>query len=122
MMNEPIPIDQARRIAEELGKAQVIVLAWDGTGGKIHVTTYGTTAENKLHAALGGDRLSQFLELDGPGQKVHADFRRDFDAGLLREALDLIQLLHNRQGVTGPMLEQAERILKATGHGVRRGG
>ena len=56
-----IPIRAARRIAEEFGKDQVIILTWDGAHGRTHVTTYGRTVGACAQAAEGGNRLKRAL-------------------------------------------------------------
>lgn len=114
-------IEAAQQIAEQFGKSQIIILGWDGPGGGTHVTTYGDTAENKVMAARGGDFVSKYLGLAETQTSIR-DFREQFDAGLLQEALGLLKLIGNRQGCTVPMLQQAERICKAAGRGVRSGG
>lgn len=36
------------------------------------------------------------------------------------EVYDLLRLIHRRQGITGPQLQQVERILRAVGDPMRR--
>ena len=54
-----IPIAAARRIAEEYGQQQVILVTWDGAN--THVVTYGTTLEACDQAAQGGNRVKRSL-------------------------------------------------------------
>ena len=54
-----IPITAARRIAEEFGQQQVILVTWDGA--ITHVVTYGATREACEQAAQGGNRVKRAL-------------------------------------------------------------
>jgi hypothetical protein len=75
MSYEPIPVLEARAIAEKYGKDQVLVFAWDRESGHMHVTTYGKTLEDKEMAAAGGDRVAAIL-CDISQKVVFEDFRR----------------------------------------------
>lgn len=121
-MSKPIPIEAAQQLAEQYGLSQILVVGWQRQPAVTHITTFGVTADDKVRAAEAGDLLGKHLALYDVNRTVHADFRRDFDAGLFKESLDLLKLIRNRQGCTGPMLQQAERILNAAGQGVRSGG
>lgn len=54
-----IPIAAARRIAEEFGQRQVILVCWDGE--TTHVTTYGASAAECAQAAEGGNYVKRAL-------------------------------------------------------------
>jgi serine protease inhibitor ecotin len=56
-----IPIKTARDISKTYDKDQVIVLTWDKTHGKTHVTTYGKTLEDCKQAAYGGNLVKRAL-------------------------------------------------------------
>jgi hypothetical protein len=56
-----IPIDVAKRIAEEFDKNQVIIVTWDEAHGRTHVTTYGKTLEECQQAAKGGNIVKRAL-------------------------------------------------------------
>ena len=56
-----IPITAAKRIAEEYGKDQVIIVTWDKATGTTWVTTYGKTVEECAQAADGGNRVKRAL-------------------------------------------------------------
>ena len=118
---EQVPVEAAKQIAEGCAKSQVVILAWDDVHKLTHVTTYGTTAGDKLQAAEAGELLSRALELDRAQRKVYEDFRSDFDAARLKEAIELLVVICRRGGVTAPILQRAERIVKAQGRGVRQG-
>lgn len=121
-MSKPIPIETAKQLAEQYGMSQILIVAWQRQPAATHVTTFGVTADDKVRAAQAGDLLCKHMLLYDVNRTVHADFRREFDAGLFKESLDLLKLIRNRQGCTGPMLQQAERILNAAGQGIRSGG
>jgi hypothetical protein len=54
----PIPVTAAKKIAEQYGYDQVVVVARKtGEGGAEHVTTYGVTKEHCDVAARTGDFL-----------------------------------------------------------------
>ena len=56
-----IPVTAAKRIADEFGQQQVIVVTWEATSGTIHVVTYGTTLLACDQAAQGGNRVKAAL-------------------------------------------------------------
>lgn len=56
-----VPIDAAKRIADEFDKDQVIIVCWDKIHGKTHVTTYGKTIEECEQAAKGGNLVKKAL-------------------------------------------------------------
>jgi hypothetical protein len=58
-MPKRIPIAVAKRIAEEQGCSQVIVLAFDGE--LTHVVTYGKTLMDCAQAAEGGNRMKRVM-------------------------------------------------------------
>lgn len=71
-MSTAIPIDQARKIAEDFGYDQVVIFAADRTAAKNHVTTWGTTRAHCDGAAqvgaiiartFGDQSLKQLREL-----------------------------------------------------------
>ena len=67
MKMKPIPISTARRIAEDYGYSQVIVIARRvGNDGGEHCTTYGVDKENCDVAARIGDFL-KFKVMNWPG-------------------------------------------------------
>lgn len=58
-MPKRIPITAAKRVAQEHGCRQVIILAWDGE--RTHVVTYGKTIDDCRQAAEGGNDLKRVL-------------------------------------------------------------
>ena len=66
-----VPIDAAKRIADEFGKDQVIIVCWDKRHGRTHVTTYGKTTEECEQAAKGGNFVKKAL--GWPDELCHAE-------------------------------------------------
>lgn len=58
---KPIPINWAKKIAEDLGYTQVIIHGYDGNSGIQHVTTYGKSLADCDNAAKGGNVIKNFL-------------------------------------------------------------
>lgn len=56
-----VPIAAAKRIADEFGKDQVIVLSWSRADGKTWVTTYGRTLDDCAQASEGGNRMKRVM-------------------------------------------------------------
>lgn len=116
-----VPVAIAKQIAEQCDKSQVVILAYDPVHMLTHTTTYGVSAFDKENAAAAGELLSKTMGCD-LGRKVeYEDFHRDFDPALFKEALDLLATIRGRNGCNDQMVQQAERILKAAGRGVRQG-
>lgn len=57
-----IPINWAKKIAEDLGYTQVIIHAYDGETGIQHVTTFGKSMQDCKNAAEGGNVLKRMLK------------------------------------------------------------
>jgi|AGTN01.2.fsa_nt_gi hypothetical protein len=88
----PVPVEAARAIAETYRKSAVVICAADRVDRTLHFATYGVEAADKVWAAGVGDRMGEEM---GRGMEVemHEDFRADpraTDAGLVREALELL--------------------------------
>lgn len=58
---QAVRIADARRIARECRKDQVIIMAWDRASSRTHVTTYGRTLGDSALAAEGGNFLKRTL-------------------------------------------------------------
>jgi hypothetical protein len=56
-----IPIKAAKEIAAKFNKDMVIIVCWDKTHGRTHVTTYGKTLEDCIHAAEGGNLVKRAI-------------------------------------------------------------
>lgn len=118
---KPIPVGIAQRISEEFEKSQVVILAYDPVHQLTHTVTYGYSAFDKENAAAAGELIATALGCDLGKKQSFEDFHRDYDPALYKEALELLGLISGRNGCTAPMVQQAERILKAAGRGVRQG-
>ena len=58
-----IPINWAKKIAEDLGYTQVIIHGYDGETGIQHVTTFGKSLEDCKNSAEGGNAIKRLLKL-----------------------------------------------------------
>jgi hypothetical protein len=58
---QPIPVLEARVLAERYEKSIVIIVAHDPVHGLMHTTTYGTDPQNKAWAAQGGEIATKAL-------------------------------------------------------------
>lgn len=105
-MSSPVPIETTADLARTLELTGLAIVGFDA-GRRSHVTTWGATAEEKVIAARIGDRVQQWLHEPGETVQVHADFRRDHEAGKLREQLDAVVLA----------LRKLEDAYKAREHG-----
>ena len=56
-----IPITDAKKIGEERGYSQVIIVAWDSETGTQSVTTWGKTLADCDNAAQGGNFVKKAL-------------------------------------------------------------
>ena len=63
MSNEkykPVSTLVAKRIADEYDKSQVIIICCDAKHDKLHFTTYGKTATEKLDAARASNLIKKY--------------------------------------------------------------
>jgi hypothetical protein len=74
MPYKDIPIEVAEKIATEFDKDQVIIVTWDQTHGRTHVTTFGKSDEDCRQAALGGNLVKRAL--GWPDELCHAEPER----------------------------------------------
>jgi hypothetical protein len=115
-----VPVFVAKEIAEVYRKSQVIISSWDSEHGLLHTTTYGKEAFDKESAAAAGEICAKALGSDLSKKKEFEDFHKDYDPAFLREALELLNVVHHRQGITAPQLQQVERLLRTSGYPMRR--
>lgn len=54
-----IPVAAAKRVADEFGQRQVVMVCWDGE--TTHVVTYGATVAECAQAAEGGNFVKRAL-------------------------------------------------------------
>jgi hypothetical protein len=71
----PVPVEAAKRIADEFRKVAVVILAFDAEHDLVHTTTYGATPLAKDQAAKIGDALPQMLGADVMQSKWYEDYR-----------------------------------------------
>lgn len=72
---KPIPVAEAKRIAETYGKDQVLIFAWDKESNLMHSTTYGVSPADKQMAADGAETVTKIL-CDKSKGIVFEDFRK----------------------------------------------
>jgi hypothetical protein len=58
---KPVPVEEAKAIAERYDKSIVIIFCHDPVHGYMHTTTYGTDPQNKAWAAEGGEIATRAL-------------------------------------------------------------
>ena len=56
-----VTIAAAKEIAQKFDKTQVIIVCWDDTHKKMHVTTYGKSLLDCEQAAVGGNFIKRAL-------------------------------------------------------------
>lgn len=86
-----VPVEVAKQISSRYGKDIVIICCWDYRHGKLHTTTYGDSAANKVYAAKGGEIAAAALDMDLSQMTEYEDFRKDFDAGKQRAMEEAIR-------------------------------
>jgi hypothetical protein len=117
----PVPVEAAKHVAQVYEKDQVVILAWDRAHETLHTTTYGKTAEDKVSAGGLAVLCNQAAGLDGEPRTTFEHYKENFDPALLKECLEVLEVISRRQGTTGPQLQQIERILKSRGQALRQG-
>lgn len=59
---KPIMVKEAKRLAEEYNKNIILIVGWDSTSGKINITTYGESREEKDWAVQAADIIFGALD------------------------------------------------------------
>lgn len=73
---QPIPVVEAGKLSEQYNKDMVIIVAWDYTHNKLHVTTFGKDDRDKVLVAAIGDQLPRhILGITTLMKEVFEDFR-----------------------------------------------
>jgi|SRR5579863_5050598 len=72
---KPIPVEDAKALAERYQKSIVIIFAWDPAHGLIHTTTYGFSEQDKDWAAKGGEIATAALGGVVPAKIDFEDYR-----------------------------------------------
>jgi len=86
-----VPVEAAKYIALAFAKQQVVIIAADTVHNKFHTATYGVDARDKVIAARMGEVLTRQVGGEVDKAVFSEDFRKDFDAGKYKEALELLQ-------------------------------
>lgn len=113
----PVPVAAARQIAAEYEKQVVAIVSLDRPHVRVHVTTFGETAEDKLAASNLGDLLAKAAGLDVVLQTPYEDFRDRTAAGWAVERQAMIDLL-NRFLKIGRGIDHAFSSLLAVREGI----
>lgn len=114
---KPVPVEAAKKIAEEFDKQQVVIIAVDHPHDQIHTATYGVSAEDKVEAASLGEHLAKQMGLDLTKSVFSEDFRRDYDAAQYKVCRQLLQdalTVMNASAVGFKTQEVIENFLKST--------
>lgn len=114
---KPVPVAVAAQIAEDFAKSRVVILSYDPAHELAHVTTYGTTAQDKVLAAQAGDCSAVAIGCDLTMRSTQEDFRaidQAKSALLLQEAYALLgQMMaednESRSEASAPCLSNRER-------------
>jgi hypothetical protein len=108
---KPIPVHVAKQIADHYEKSQVVIVAVDPVHDLTHTTTYGVSADDKVESALLGDWCAALIGCDVGKRTNYEDFRNDFDAARLKEAVELLAAIHKQKCVRWEQFEQIERLI-----------
>jgi hypothetical protein len=106
---QPVHVTEARGIAERYQKRVVVITAWDEAHGRLHTTTYGVTAQDKLWAAELGELLSKAAGAAPDTRRVHEDFRT-VPAAEYKAQVDRLERIRDR------LLAACERALEQIRH------
>lgn len=103
----PIPVDAARRIAEDYAQDQVVICAFENATGLVHVVTYGKRIEDAENAAKGGDFVKKAL--GWPDRLCNSTPPRvQALADALKDAVKLIEGWHNMRESRLPEYKERE--------------
>jgi hypothetical protein len=102
---KPIPVEEAKAIAEQYDKSIVIIFSHDPVYGLLHTTTFGSGPQEKEWAAQGGEIATRAL-----GGVV--ELKTDFEDYRLAQAQNLLRVLKDlvsyRRRPTFAILEVAQ--------------
>lgn len=111
----PVPVEAAKRIADEFRKNIVIILSWSKEHGHLHTTTFGVSPEEKQWAAQGGEIASRALGSVVNKSTTFEDYR-------ITEGRDLLKILKeiesNSSILPGDLMFQ-KRVRSAITNGER---
>ena len=86
---QPVPVAIAEEISFRYAKDVVVIVCYDTEHNMFHTTTYGNSAEDKLHAADLGEVLCEAAGGVLREKVVYEDFR--LNAGRLKEENDRLR-------------------------------
>jgi hypothetical protein len=113
---KPVPVDEAKRICEQYGKASVMIVSHDRPAACLHYTTYGMEASDKVGIAGCADWLSRALSAGANPLKRWEDFRHVHQA-VYKQRIDtavrgLDSLVEAMNDVDGPHRTEVVSILR----------
>ena len=79
-MSKTIPVDLARKLADDTGRDIVLIVGWDEDSNRTSIVTWGRTPAQKTSAASAGESIEKCLELDSSKAKTYEDFRGEGEA------------------------------------------
>lgn len=109
--HRPIPVEEAKRLAEKYYKTLMVIAGYDPTNHSITRTTYGVTAEDKVRARLMGDTMMINIGAAVESQVSHEDFRDEMNAARLREATELLSTILDWEPLTPDTEERVKAFL-----------
>lgn len=71
----PVPVEAARDVAHGFEKNIVVIVSWDREHNRLHTTTYGVGAGDKVGAAKLGEILTKAAGIDLTQKVNFEDFR-----------------------------------------------
>lgn len=87
---QPVPVIAAKGIADAYAKPIVAIVSWDPEHKRVHTTTYGVTAVDKLSAAALGELLATAAGADLTQKESYEDFRT-VDAAERARRIEVLQ-------------------------------
>jgi len=79
-MSKAIPVDLARKLADDTGRDIMVIVGWDEDSDRMLIVTWGRTPAQKTSAANAGELIEKCLGLDSSKAETYEDFRREGEA------------------------------------------
>lgn len=94
----PVPVDAARRVADDYAKDLVVITSWDRASNVVFTATYGRTAPDKHAAARLGVILAEAAGCDMSQVTPYEDFRTATAAEWAEEKDKLLRRIRELEG------------------------
>ena len=120
----PVPIDEARRIANAYRKSMVVILTYDPESEMTHTTTYGVEPFDKERAAEVGEACAKLICGEGFAERtIYSDYRFIAEGERAKQIEQLRQLLVEaaswiklfRLGTGDHLSERIDKTLQSLG-------